>query len=251
MESPDTRKALAFLKRELSITFKDRGAFVERLVMPFFLILAWAMLVAVNLIPEDAAEMLLAIQMVWIFSSKFQEYFNISFMSDIWSGEFGNLMSYMSIVDYISGKMAFSFVASMIMSVLIIATCIFGFGLSADMALKVAMSVPAIWLFSSSIGLIVSGLVLVLGRSYGFLSWTLMYAIVLLSFPFSIPSSLIWLKPLAEVFPLYYIFSFIRGSGSPGMAYLESLIWPVAAILIFSWFYRLSLKTGGIPRVSS
>ena len=251
MESPNIRRVMAFLKREITIILKDRGAFVDRMIMPFFLILAWAMLVMVKLIPEDAAEMLLAIQMVWIFASKFQEYFNMPFMSDIWSGEFGNLMSYMSIIDYISGKMAFSFVASITMSMLIIATCIFGFGLSGEMALKVAISIPVIWLFSASVGLVVSGLVLVLGRSYGFLSWTLMYAIVLFSFPFSIPSSLLWMKPLAEIFPLYHIFSFIRGSGSLGMAYLESIIWPLVAILIFSYFYRLSRKTGSMSEVSS
>ena len=242
----------ALLLRSLHGSTKEKGRLFNEYMLPFSTLLIWGMLIATGVIPRDAGEIIVGINLVWLLAYIFQETFNLHIMYDMWSGEIGSILPITGIKNYMISKVIFMIGYSVVMGAAFTGITWALFGMSTNTMLTVIKSLPAVWIFSTGIAIAVAGIIFRYGMTYGFLSWTTMQFIVLISFPFSAPKLIEWLLPASKLVPLYYIFSIIRGeSASLHAAYLLSAVWLVAGMLIFAELYKRALKNGSIMEITS
>ena len=248
---PGGNRVAAMVKRELLIATRNKGRFVGDVIVPIISILIWGMLASARMVSHDMAGVIISIQILWTLVYTYQSYVNVSIMYDVWSREIGNILPEFSISEYVISKVISSFIIVSAISLAILAILHASFGLPLPAIARIILSLPAVWLFSLSVSLSVFGIILAFGRTYDFLSWSVMAFFILLSFPFSIPPSMEWIKPFASLMPMYHAFSIVRGSGSYLMLYSTSVAWLVVSVVVLAILYNKSLRSGMLAEMST
>ena len=248
---PGGNRTAAMVKRDILIASRNKGRFVGEVVVPVISILIWGMLASARMISHEVASVIISIQILWTLVYTYQSYINVSIMYDIWSREIGNILPEFSISEYILSKVISSFIVVSSVSLVIVSILHAFFSFPISSILGIAASLPAVWMFSLSVSLSVFGVVLAFGRTYDFLSWSVMTFFILFSFPFSIPPSMEWIKPFASLMPMYHAFSIARGSGSYLMLYSTSFAWVVVSMAVLAILYNKSLRSGMLAEMST
>ena len=244
-------RILAMVAREIKVSMRSKGRFVGEVVVPLISIVIWGMLASSGIMGREASSMILSIQIIWTLVYTFQSYANVSMMYDIWSREVGMVMSEVSIHEYVAAKAVSSFIIVFAISSVIIGILYAFFSVPLESIYPVLSVLPAAFAFSLSVSLAVFGIILVFGRTYDFMSWSIMSFVVFLSFPFSVPPGMSWIRPLAEAIPLYHVFAHVREGTGMLAAYLLSVPWLVASYILLMHAYRTSLKTGMLVEMST
>jgi hypothetical protein len=194
----------------------DRGRYCDMIIFPLSFLLSWGLLVWSKVLSEDQAVGFLLANLVWTLCSNVQTQTNLCMMVNLWSREYRELLNEgvkpheMFVADGIFG------VGIGIANLTIFALVIPAFSGSWEASGVLLLAFPSIVICALAVSSFVTGGITYLGKSWGFLSWTGLQAVIMFSAPF-VP-----LEKLPTVFryialgsPFTYLFQFVRtGNGS-------------------------------------
>jgi ABC-type polysaccharide/polyol phosphate export permease len=228
----------ALVKRDLEAAVTDSGRLAEMIVFPASFLVIWGLLYQSDLISREIAGELLVVNLIWTVASQFQSQANLGFMMDLWSREFSELFKEgLTVEKYVLSRLA---VGTMIgganLLVFLIALPLV-FGASSREAMLLLTTLPVYYAAAMGLALVITGSVVLWGRSYGFLAWTGLQFLIMLSSPYSPVESLPWvMRYVAYLSPFTYVFEYVREGGAAkifaGMA--QAGLW----VLFGLWWVR-------------
>jgi ABC-2 type transport system permease protein len=164
--------------------------------------------------PAMVAGTLIGAVLLWDILLRGQQGFSFSFLEEMWSRNLANiLMSPLRPSEFVTSLMAMSVIRLVIgmVPVSILAFFLFDFNLW-SLGLALAAFFAVLILFSWSVGLFVSGILLRYGLGAENLVWSLMFVVQPLGCVFFPAATLPrWLQPLCWALPPTYVFEGLRG----------------------------------------
>lgn len=254
-------KVRALMLRDLRIYLRSKWRIVDFLYFPLTTVIIWGLFAIYSM--EFAAEaglMVLVVNVFWSFSYLSQSTTNHSMNEDSYSGALKQLLvSGISEFEYLLARILSSTITSLfIMCILLSVSFFFGFVALAE-NLGVIGILTGITLMSSiALSVLVAALIIFLGRTYGFLAWTILQAFILLSAPFFPLKILPYAVQLVSlVMPYTRVFIGVRGlveTGTvSGMLLLEGFIVSLVYLLICYPLYKMAFsrarRTGELVRM--
>ena len=242
------RKVYALLRRDIASTFSDKGRAVEFFIFPVSFLTIWGLLLNSGTIDRALGSQILTINFLWSVGYSFQVHVNYPVAFDLWSGELvGLLQEGVSHQVMATARALFGLVAGAVIFVLGFLGVIFFFPVDAEYLLRLIQALPLVLAASIGLGTGINGVLYYLGRSYSFLSWTMMQFIIMFSSPFTpINALLLPVRTIAYLSPYSYAFEFIRG-GEWSVYYMGiilSVLTLIGGIKTHSYFYNLARKHG-------
>ncbi len=251
-------RIVALVYRDLLIIQRSKWRLAELFYFPVTTIVIWGLFsVYTRSSAFEAGLFVLIINVFWNFAYVSQSTVNLQMLEDNWSGGFKQLMlSGITEVEYVVARM----ITSSIISILVLAFMLaisypLGWHFTGHLGEVIVLSLLTL-VTSLSMGVLITGLIVVLGRSYGFLAWTALQAFILLSAPF-FPKDLfpVGLEYLAEAMPYTYIFASARGLASGegmllGRALITTLAYLVLVWPIYLVSFRIARVRGTLVRLS-
>jgi hypothetical protein len=238
----------ALFLRDAYSTFSDKGRTVEFFIFPFSFLVIWGLLLNSGTIDRSLGSQILTINFLWSVSYSFQVHVNYPVAFDLWSREFvGILQEGVSHHVMAIARAAFGLCAGMVIFLVGFLGLISMFPVEAIFLVRLVEALPLVLCSSLGLGTAINGVLYYVGRSYNFLSWTIMQFIVVFSSPFTpIERLSLPLRYVAYLSPYSYPFEFIR-SGEWSV-YWAGLILSLAGLtggmVIHSYFYNLARKSG-------
>ncbi len=243
--------------RDLLIIRRSKFRLVEIFYFPLTTIVIWG-LFAVNArsYAVEAGLILLVVNIFWNYALIAQSTVNMQLMEDSWSGSLKQLLlSGISSTDYVIARLVTStIVSSLVLSLLLGISMGFGWVPSSQLASILKLAVLTLFV-SLAMAVFVTSLILVLGRSYGFLSWTALQLFILLSAPF-FPRSVFppVISHVSYVMPYTHIFEGARALSAGGeVSWLPAivitmvyfiLVWP-----LYVYMFNLARRKGTLARL--
>ncbi len=225
---------LRFLvQRDFLIFTRVKWRLAEILYFPVTTILLWGYFAhaSAGRAALESALVILVVNVLWNFASIAQTTSNLQIMEDIWSGSLKQvLLTGVTPLEYLAARMVTAGVASVLVGAILLGLAmLFGVRLEgvwgASMAAFGAALVAALGLSG-----FVAGLILLLGREYGFLAWTVIQAFVLLSAPlFPVETFPAPIAAVARAMPFTDAFEISRAAAA-GHAPEAASLWRAAAI---------------------
>ena len=121
----------------------------------------------------------------WNFAYVGQSTVNIQLMDDSWNGSLKQMfLSGVSETEYIVARIVTSSIVSSVVLVFLLSIAYLFVGPDLKSAPVIAVISLLTLVTSMAMGVLISSLIIVLGRGYGFLAWTALQAFILLSAPF-------------------------------------------------------------------
>ena len=257
-------KISALIYREMRIFRNMRYKPIEFFYFPIVTVMIWGMFsVFVRDQAAEAGLIVLIVNVFWSFAHTAQNSINVAMLDDVWSGSLKNiLVSGISSMEYLIARMITSLMISMAMVFILL-----GFSLYLFNAYIIATHFSTIILFialtiisSLALAAFVAGMILILGKEYGFLSWTAMEVFVLLSAPF-FPVSLFpeILQPISWAMPFTNIFEGLRyliTTGSVEITYIVngaivSFIYLFLSFPFYKLVFEQAKKRGNLVRLGN
>ncbi|MFH1630938.1 MAG: ABC transporter permease [Candidatus Aenigmatarchaeota archaeon] len=251
----------AMVKRDFLLFIRMKWRLVEFLYFPLLTVLTWGLFsVYMQEFALQAGLMVLAVNIIHSFAQLAQSTTNSQMMEDVWSGSFKQiLVSGITEGEYIISRIISSTIASVMILLLMVGVGIL-FGLNVILQFPLVFAIfSAITLISSiALSIIIVGLILILGRSYGFLSYSMLSFFVLFSAPFYpvdiFPSAL---QVLSYAMPYTHVFIGIRSILGIGPAvgsaiingFVVSFIYLVISIPIYAYSFHYARKKGNLARM--
>ncbi|HIG98597.1 TPA: ABC transporter permease [Candidatus Woesearchaeota archaeon] len=251
-------RILALVYRDLLIIRRSKWRLVEIFYFPLTTMLMWGFYASYSAsFAFEAGLLVLVISLFWNFAYVAQSTVNMQMMEDVWFGSLKQLfLSGVSEVEYVAARIFTATVVSAPVLALMAAVAFFsGWDFLSELPLVAAISALTL-LTSLAMAVLITGMIVVLGRGYGFLSWTALQAFVLLSAPF-FPREVFpgFLQPVSAVMPYTYIFEAARNLalGSPVGLWKPTLV--AAAYFVFVWpvyifCFRLARKNGNLVKLA-
>lgn len=257
-------KVSALVHRDFMILKNMKYKPVEFFYLPLTTIIIWGLFSLY--IQEKAVEaglIVLVINVFWSFAQTAQSATNLSMMEDTWSGSLKHVfVSGISGTEYLAARIISSAVISAAMVAVLLGISLFVFNVQI-----IASHFPQVMLFAlltlvASMGLavFVAGMILVLGKEYGFLAWSAMQAFILLSAPFY-PVSIFpeAVQPVAWAMPFTNIFEGLRqliGTGSVSASVMingsaVAFLYFIAFIPFYSYVFRRAKRNGNLVRMGN
>ena len=254
------------LSRMLALTYRDFLIFrrvkwkaVQFIYFPITTVLIWGLFAIYS--RETALEAglsVLVINIFWSFAQLSQNIVNIQMMEDIWSNSLKQvLLAGFTETEYIVSRLLSSTVTSFAVVFMMLGLAV-PFGLNIFSIHLVKLLFCTI-LASLSLAIMVSALLLVMGREYGFLAWSALQIFILLSAPF-FPADVFprFIQYISYVMPFTDVFAAARMIATTGV--IENSLVTKALIistcyLAISWpLYKLSFrrakKTGLLAKMT-
>ena len=257
MFSVDARKIAALVYRDLLIFRRSKWRIAETIYFPVTTIIIWGLFALYSKsFYFEAGLIILIVSVFWNFAYIGQSTVNMQMLEDSWSGSLKQLfLSGVSEIDYIVSRLVTSTVISgVVLGLLLLITSLFLGGFPTPVG-TVAMLSVLTWITSLAMGILVTAIIITLGRSYSFLAWTSLQAFILLSAPF-FPREIfpVFLRYVSDIMPFTHIFQAARdfSAGNPVVwqnaiivtACYAVLVWPV-----YLYFFRLAKKNGKLVRL--
>lgn len=248
-------RALVF--RDLLVIRRSKWRIVEIFYFPITTIIIWGLFALYSKsLQLEVGLFVLMVNVFWNFALIGQSTVNMQMMEDSWSGSLKQLfLSGISGVEYIVARMITSGIVSVIVLVLLLSISSLFIGSFPQPISAVAIISGLTLITSLSMAVLISSLILILGRGYGFLAWTALQAFVLLSAPF-FPKEIFpgLLRYVSEVMPYTHIFEAARNlsAGNPiffGKAIIVAAVYSVVVWPIYIYFFRLAKKNGKLVRL--
>jgi ABC-2 type transport system permease protein len=253
---------LAIMRNDARVISRVKFRMLEISYFPITTLLIWGLFALYSRqYAAEAGLIVLVVNMFWSFSQLAQQQANMLMMEDLWTASVRHVfIAGVTEFEYVIAKILTSTTAAVaVTSVMICLAQAFGAPLFANIS-SVAALVGIALLGSVSMAVIITGCVFLLGREYGFLTWSSLHLFVFLSAPFYSPSifpaAIRW---ITEIMPFTYVFQGARaiatGSAVPEGLLTHALL-VVLAYFAFAWpFYwlafRMSRRTGRLARLAS
>ena len=254
----NAHRILALIYRDLLIIRRSKWRLVEIFYFPLTTMLMWAFFSAyAKSFSMEAGLLVLVVNLFWNFAYVAQSTVNMQMMEDSWSGSLKQLfLSGVSEVEYVAARLFTAVVVSLPVLALMLAVAFFSSWNFVAVPGQVALVALLTLVTSLAMAVLITGLIVVLGRGYGFLAWTALQAFILLSAPF-FPKEIfpLPLRLVSEIMPYTYVFEAARAlaAGTPigfSKAIVSSaayfvLVWPV-----YRYCFRLARKNGNLVRLA-
>jgi ABC-type polysaccharide/polyol phosphate export permease len=181
-------------------------------------------------------------------------------MEDLWSLSIKHvLVSGVSEFEYLLAKLTTSTTAAIAVGTLLMLVAN-AFGAPLIASIKTVALIAGIALFGSlALAIMIAGTVMIMGREYGFLSWSMLQLFIFFSAPFYspsiFPSAIRW---ITEIMPFTRIFEAARAIAT-NVPVSSSLLWNAflitAAYFVLAWPYycfcfKRARKTGMLARIA-
>jgi ABC-type polysaccharide/polyol phosphate export permease len=191
---------------------------------------------------------ILTINLLWSVSYSFQVHVNFPVAFDLWSREFiGILQEGVTPQVMAVARAAFGMCAGLVIFVLGFLGVIILFPVDSVFLLRLVEALPLVLGISLGLGTAINGVLYYVGRSYNFLSWTILQFVVVFSSPFTPMKSLsVPVRLIAYLSPYSYPFEFIR-SGEWSVycvGLILSLLGFVGGMVVHTYLYDLARKHG-------
>ena len=208
------------------------------------------------------APALLGCVLLWDFFVRVMLGVTMAFLEDVWSRNFLNMFATpLSIPEYLAGLVLSATATSSVglIVMLVFSTTVFGVSFFAYGILLLPF-ILVLFLFGIALGIFATSLVLRWGPAAEWFVWPIPAVISPFAAVFYPLSTLpVWMRPVSSILPPAYIFESIRtilaGGSAPvdklALAFGLALLYVVAACAIFTWIYRLAVRTGLIARYSA
>jgi len=253
-------KISALMFRDFRIFLRSKWRFVQFFYFPITTVIIWGLfaLFAQTFSPE-AGLMVLAVNVFWSFSYLAQSTTNMQINEDHWSGSFHQVMSSgFTEFEYLFARILTSTLIAVVVMVIMIATALlFGLWVFVEQG-GFVFALSAITLLGSiALSMFVAALIMLLGREYSFLAWTVLQIFVLLSAPlYPIEILPAPLQTVAGVMPFTNVFAGVRELVSTSAISTGVLVnglgmviaYLVASIPLYYYSFRRARKNGMLAR---
>jgi ABC-2 type transport system permease protein len=255
------KRILALAHYDLTISLRLKWRYMEMIYFPITTLLLWGFFtIYAAQFALQAAFTILTVQIFWQFANVSEGSLSQQMMEDIWSRSFRDFFtSPLTSLDYIVSKIFLSIFRSLIsLATLIVgASFLFGINLLADVPMFLPLT-GLIFLTSIGVAIIASAIILRVGAEYGFLTWSVMSAILLFAAPFY-PLSVFppALQEIAKFFPYTWIFEFVKqfaynkiiSSEAFIYASISSIVYFVISFPFFQSQFARARKTGRLVKI--
>lgn len=205
----------------------------------------------------QAAGVLLSGLMLWEVVVRGNLSLSIAFLEEMWSRNLGHLF----VSPIRSWEMATGIIIAALLRTLLglipvslMAWAFFGFSIY-GLGLPLLAFFLILQMFSWSVGLAMSGMIMRVGQSAESFAWAAVFILMPISgvyYPVSVLPH--WLQPLSWCLPTSYIFDGMRSIllhgtmqwHSLGFAFALSALYLLAGFQIFLWFFRASRRAGSL-----
>ena len=251
------RKIPVLVYRDILVIRKSKWRLVEIFYFPITTIIIWGFFAAYSKsLAFEAGLFVLIVNVFWNFAYVGQSTVNIQLMDDSWNGSLKQMfLSGVSETEYIVARIVTSSIVSSIVLVFLLSIAYLFVGPDLKSAPVIAVISLLTLVTSMAMGVLISSLIIVLGRGYGFLAWTALQAFILLSAPF-FPKEMfpVPFRYLTEVMPYTHIFEAARDLSTGNPVFFGSAIIVTGAYSILVWpfylyFFRLARKNGKLVRL--
>ena len=231
----------------------DNGRIIEALLEPLMFLVLWGMLYGAGIIQADVSRTLLVINLIWAASASVQKQASLSFMYDVWSREFVELLrAGVNPAQYLIATLAFGALAGIgiITVYCLLSPLLFRMDLSTT--ITAAKLLPAFVLCGLTITCFGVGVVLRYSQLYGFVASTILQVTILLANPFVPRTSLpIWWQYLHTVIPFTWVFEGVRTGATREIfiAYALSTFWFAISIVFYFSMFKAARKEGRLCRI--
>jgi len=252
----------AMVKRDILINIRMKWRLMEFIYFPLLTVLTWGFF---SIYMQDyalqAGLVVLAVNIFYSFAHLAQSTTNSQMMEDVWSGSLKQVL--------VSGITEGEYIVSRVISTTIAAVLILGlmFGVGSFFGLTVIFQhgglfalLALITLLSSiALSIIIVSMILMLGRSYGFLSYSILSLLFLLSAPFY-PIDIFppVMQVVAQAMPYTNVFSGIRsvigaGTVADGIlinGFIVAFAYIIVSIPLYYYAFSKARKTGQLVRMT-
>jgi len=251
-------KILALAYRDFLIIRRSKWRLVEIFYFPIVTIIIWGLFaVYAKTFAVQAGLLVLIVNIFWNFAFVAQSTVNMQIMQDSWSGSLKQLLlSGVSEVEYVTGRLISATIVSILVLVLLLSiSSLFGWNPLTELPTVIIISLLTL-VTSLALAVLITGLIIMLGRSYAFLAWTALQAFILLSAPF-FPKEIFpgVLRYFSEVMPYTHIFEAARNlaAGNPvffGKAIIVTIAYSIIVWPIYIYLFKVARRNGNLVRIS-
>lgn len=243
----------ALMRRSFRATFSDKGRVTELVVFPVSFLVIWGLFFASGIIDRVLAGQLLVINLIWSIAGTFQTQANLTLMFDLWAREFAHILRQgVKIQEMVAAQLIFSSVLGIINLFIFIFFVVFIFGGTEKEVMLLIELFPLYYISAIGLAALFGGMVIMLGRTYGFIAWTGLQILIMISSPFSpletLPSSV---RLISYVSPFTYIFEYVRTQNLnlywTGLC--ASLMYLLFGCLFAIYFYQKRRRSQGLMDV--
>ena len=257
-------KIWAMMFREFKIFMNLRYKPIEMLYLPITTIIIWGLFsLSLKSSALETGLVVLIVEIFWSFAYIAQSATNLGMMDDSWSGSLKNIfVSGISSMEYLVSRIISSALTALAMMFVILAIAYYVFN-----AYIIALNLPLILSFmmitllgSIALSAMIAGLILYLGKEYGFVSWTALQIFILLSAPFY-PVAIFpeLMQPIAWLMPFTNVFEGLRTLISTGAVntvylingFLISLAYIAIGILFYLHVFKQAKKNGNLVKLGT
>ena len=248
----DFQKIKALVYRDLLIFRRSKWRITETFYFPITAVLIWGLFALHSKgFHFEAGMVVLIVTVFWNFAHVGQTSVNIQMLQDVWSGSLKQLLlSGISEMDYMVSRLITSGIISvLVLAVLLMIAHFFLEGFPEPFSAIVTISFLTL-VTSLSLGVLLTGVIANLGKTYSFLAWTSLQALVLLSAPF-FPREYfpVFLQYVSNVMPFTHIFQAAKdyAAGNPVIwhyAFIVTLAYAVIVWPIYLYLFRLAKRNG-------
>ncbi len=251
-------RIISLLYRDLLIIRRSKWRIVELIYFPVTTILIWGFfsIYSKSFSPE-AGLIILIINIFWNFAYFAQNTANMQIMEDVWSGSLKQLLvSGISEIEYMLSRIVTASIISLLVLAIMVAIS-FLFSTALFYSIPQFLIISALTLIISlAMSVMISALIVFLGKSYGFLAWTALQAFVFLSAPFfpkeTFPEIV---QYISLIMPYTFIFEAARalpsGVNLPiGNAVIVAVAYTIVVWPFYIYMFRLARKKGNLVRLS-
>lgn len=239
--------------RSCSSFWADNGRIIEALLEPLMFFVLWGMLDSAGIIQPDVSKTLLVINLIWAASASVQKQASLSFMYDVWSREFVELLrAGVKPAQYLVATLAFGTLSGVGIVSLYCFLLPLLFSIDVPSALTATTLLPAFIMCGLTITCFGVGVVLRYSQLYGFVASVILQVMVLLANPFVPRASLpTWWQWLHTIIPFTWIFEGIRTGARREIvaAYTLSVAWFALSILFYFSMFKVARREGRLCRI--
>jgi ABC-type polysaccharide/polyol phosphate export permease len=251
----------AVVQNDARVIKRVKWRILEITYFPLTTILIWGLFAQYSKqFAVEAGLIVLVVNLFWSFCHLAQQQANILIMEDLWSLSIKHvLVSGVSEFEYILAKLITSTSAAVIVGTLLVLVAnAFGAPLLANIK-TVALVAGIALLGSLALAIAIAGSVMMMGREYGFLSWSMLQLFIFFSAPFYspsiFPSAIRW---ITGIMPFTRIFEAARAIAT-GTPVPSTLLWHAffvtATYFILAWPYyyycfKKTRKSGMLARIA-
>ena len=253
-------KIRALMYRDFMIFRNIKWKFVQFFYFPITTVIIWGLFaVFVKDMAAEAGLVVLVVNIFWQFANLAQNTINTQMMEDVWSGSFRPVMSSgISAMEYLGARILSATITAIgIIALMLLVGIPFGLGIYYSNMLVFLYLIGLSLVSSIALAIVISAIIIVLGREYGFLSWSALHLFILFSAPFY-PASIFpeALQALAQVMPFTNVFEGVRAITSGAVpttllvnGTLVTIGYVVFSIPLYIWVFERARKNGKLVKL--